>query len=63
MLQANGRVRDAIPAVNLVTLLVTVGLLWWRTASLEATVEGLRTAVVALQVEVAVLTAKADDRP
>lgn len=56
------QVRAALPAVNLVTLLLAVALLWWRTAALEQQVEGLRAAVGALQVEVAVLR-QGLDRP
>ncbi len=57
------RVNGSLPAVNLVALVVAVAVLWWRTARVEDTTEGLRTAVVALQVEVAQLKQALDDRP
>lgn len=58
----NNRVVAALPAVNLGALIIAVALLWWRTAALEQQVEGLRGAVGALQVEVAVL-GQALDKP
>ncbi|MGH7375873.1 MAG: hypothetical protein ACREKK_00455 [Candidatus Methylomirabilales bacterium] len=51
----NHRLRESLPAVNLVVLLSAVAVLWWRAAALEQQVEGLGAAVHALQVEVAVL--------
>ena len=50
-----GRLGAALPAVNLVALVATVALLWWRTARVEVQLDELKGAVAALQVEVAVL--------
>lgn len=54
--------REILPAVNLVALVATVAVLWWRMAALEVQVRGLTAAVGALQVEVAVLH-QALDKP
>ena len=59
----NGRLVGALPAVNLVTLVAAVAVLWWRIGSLEETARGLQAAVVALQVEVAGLTVQVNGRP
>ena len=59
----NHRVREALPAVNLVTLVAAVAVLWWRTQTLETAVDGLRATVTALQVEVAALHQQLTDRP
>lgn len=53
---SNGaRLLASLPAVNLVTLVAAVALLWWRVGVLEQQVTGLSAAVAALQVEVAQL--------
>jgi len=53
----------ALPAVNLVSLVAAVAVLWWRAQRVETQVDGLRANVVALQLEVARLTQAVDDRP
>lgn len=54
------RIRAALPAVNLVTLVAAVAVMWWRLGVLEHQVAGLTAGVAALQVEVAVLKAALD---
>ncbi len=49
------RIQAALPAVNLVTLVVAGALLWWRTGQREEQVAGLRAAVSSLQIEIVVL--------
>jgi len=56
------QLRAALPAVNLVTLVAAVAVMWWRMGVLEQQVAGLTAAVGALQVEVAVLK-QALERP
>ncbi len=63
MADLNGRVRAALPTLNVVGMVATVAVLWWRAAMLEERVQGLTTAVTALQVEVAQLTQQLNDRP
>jgi len=53
----------ALPAVNLVTLVAAVAVLWWRAQRVETQVDALRATVSALQVDVARLTQALDDRP
>ena len=59
----NGAVRAALPAVNLVTLVAAVAVLWWRAARVEGQVDGLRVTVEDLKVSVAVLTAAHNVKP
>ncbi len=54
--------RDALPVVNLVTLVAAVAVIWWRVGRLEDEVYALRASVSSLQVEVAVLR-QALDKP
>ncbi len=57
------RFNGALPAVNLVTLVAAVAVLWWRAQRVEDQVDGLRATVSALQVEVAQVTQALHDRP
>jgi len=52
----NPALREALPAVNLVALVATVAVLWWRMAHVETQVEVLTSSVVALKVAVAAYT-------
>ncbi len=58
----NNRVLLGWPAVNLVSLVAAVAVMWWRIGRLEQTQQGLEAAVRALQVEVAVMH-QALDKP
>ena len=49
------QVERALPAANLVGLVATVAVLWWRVGVVQDEVKGLGVAVAALTVEVAVL--------
>ena len=49
------RANGVLPAVNLVALVAAVAVMWWRLGRLEPQVDGLRAAIAALQVEVAVM--------
>lgn len=57
------RLNGYAPSVNLVALVVTVAVLWWRIARVEDETRGLRAAVAALQVEVAQQGQALRDRP
>ncbi len=63
MTPAAQRLNGYLPAVNLVTIIAAVAVMWWRLANLEQQVGPLRAAVVALQVDVAVLSQAIKDRP